>query len=1049
MAQLTSTTIYGNLQVNLDTLIQGLLVLTDTTASTSTTSGALRVTGGVGIAEELWVGGSTHTASVYLEEDAASAYYLRLFNNSGLTAGRTLNLNVNNADRTISLAGNLTLANNLTTSTGAVTIEAQSGGSTLNLPTASTISSLTANHVLYASAANTIAGEAQLSISRGGTGLATTSVRYALLGPTSAAGAPTWRAITSADISDATNASTANMVVKRDGSGNFSAGTITAALSGNATTATTASKVANSLVLKFDTGATPDTDIYTFDGSAAKTIDIKGGTNVTLTKAANVVTISSAYTNYYPTSFAWTGGTAAGPTGSLTVSGTTAVSFAAIPSASASASGIVTNGTQTFAGVKTFNNTTDSTSTTTGAVIISGGLGVAKDIWAAKYNNLTLTAAAAGFAIAGGTTSRTLTLGADFTTSTGAITLAGNAAGSSVTLPASGTLVPDSRKVAGMALSSDITLKTLTISSPLSGTSYDGSAAVSIGLASGYGDTQNPYASKTAKYFLAAPNGAAGAPTFRAIEVSDIPTLNQSTTGNATTATTASKVANTLTLGVSGTGLSGSATFNGSSAATFTVTSNATSSNTGSTIVARDSSGNFSAGTINGIISTSVAAGSSKNLLYSTMADSDYFRIQVGGASNAGYVEIATADDGSEPIHVRQYTGAFTTVTRTATLLDGSGNTTFPGIVTASSFDGSISATSHTHSTYDRASSVLSGANVFSNIVVTDGIVTGTATRELTYSDVGAAPAHSHPYLSSSTTSTQDGYFGNIYLKDDTDPSHYLIITDAENLTANRTLSIDVDDANRILRISGDAVISGTNTGDQTTITGNAGSANKVNNAVTFNNGGSGAASGTTFDGSTARTISYNTIGAAASSHAHGSLSSDGKVGTTTDQVVVTGTGGAITTASRSGIDSRSSFPPTLDKVYPVGAVYLSVENTSPASLFGGTWAQIGAGYALWTATSGAGSTIAAGLPNITGYMYATFYGPTDNRVGVFGNDTGGAIAHSDTGRGSYEITGQTNGYNSAQAGWTFDASGSSSIYGESTTVQPPAYKVYAWKRTA
>ncbi len=40
-----------------------------------------------------------------------------------------------------------------------------------------------------------------------------------------------------------------------------------------------------------------------------------------------------------------------------------------------------------------------------------------------------------------------------------------------------------------------------------------------------------------------------------------------------------------------------------------------------------------------------------------------------------------------------------------------------------------------------------------------------------------------------------------------------------------------------------------------------------------------------------------------------------------------------------------------LDKTYPVGAVYISVVTTSPASLFGGTWAQIGAGYALWTAT--------------------------------------------------------------------------------------------------
>lgn len=39
-------------------------------------------------------------------------------------------------------------------------------------------------------------------------------------------------------------------------------------------------------------------------------------------------------------------------------------------------------------------------------------------------------------------------------------------------------------------------------------------------------------------------------------------------------------------------------------------------------------------------------------------------------------------------------------------------------------------------------------------------------------------------------------------------------------------------------------------------------------NAVTFNNGGAGAASGTTFDGSAARTISYNTVGAAPASPA-------------------------------------------------------------------------------------------------------------------------------------------------------------------------------------
>ena len=61
-------------------------------------------------------------------------------------------------------------------------------------------------------------------------------------------------------------------------------------------------------------------------------------------------------TNYYPTTFTWTAGTTSGPTGSLTGVGMTAVSYAAIPSASASASGIVTTGNQTFGGIKTAVN---------------------------------------------------------------------------------------------------------------------------------------------------------------------------------------------------------------------------------------------------------------------------------------------------------------------------------------------------------------------------------------------------------------------------------------------------------------------------------------------------------------------------------------------------------------------------------------------------------------------------------------------------------------------------------------------------------------------
>ena len=81
--------------------------------------------------------------------------------------------------------------------------------------------------------------------------------------------------------------------------------------------------------------------------------------------------------------------------------------------------------------------------------------------------------------------------------------------------------------------------------------------------------------------------------------------------GNATTATTASGVsANSVALttdttgnyvaagATSGSGISGSVSSEGG---TFTVTSNATNANTGSTIVFRDGSGNFSAGTITAI----------------------------------------------------------------------------------------------------------------------------------------------------------------------------------------------------------------------------------------------------------------------------------------------------------------------------------------------------------------------------------------------------------------------------------------------------------------
>lgn len=53
-----------------------------------------------------------------------------------------------------------------------------------------------------------------------------------------------------------------------------------------------------------------------------------------------------------------------------------------------------------------------------------------------------------------------------------------------------------------------------------------GGVTPNISLDSGYGDTQNPYAAKTANYVLAGPTtGAAALPTFRALVAADIPSL--------------------------------------------------------------------------------------------------------------------------------------------------------------------------------------------------------------------------------------------------------------------------------------------------------------------------------------------------------------------------------------------------------------------------------------------------------------------------------------------------------------------------------------------
>ena len=123
---------------------------------------------------------------------------------------------------------------------------------------------------------------------------------------------------------------------------------------------------------------------------------------------------------------------------------------------------------------------------------------------------------------------------------------------------------------------------------------------------------------------------------------------------------------------------------------------------------------------------------------------------------------------------------------------------------------------------------------------------------------------------------------------------------------------------------------------------------------------------------------------------------------------------------------------------YPVGSIYQSTARTSPAALFGGTWQEIAQNRVLMGAGSGhaAGSTVEAGLPNITGSFVADVKKGEHKVSGAF---TAGNVIAS---------TGEYNSFSDVYK-FSLDASKSNAIYGRSATVQPAAYYVHIWRRVA
>ena len=132
-----------------------------------------------------------------------------------------------------------------------------------------------------------------------------------------------------------------------------------------------------------------------------------------------------------------------------------------------------------------------------------------------------------------------------------------------------------------------------------------------------------------------------------------------------------------------------------------------------------------------------------------------------------------------------------------------------------------------------------------------------------------------------------------------------------------------------------------------------------------------------------------------------------------------------------------------LQSIYPVGSIYIGTQSECPMETLipDSEWRLVSSGRALWTGDGSNGnSTIEAGLPNVTGTFNASTRG--DFRLS-------GAVYDTGTQCNWYFEGGNWHEDKEKSSVFGLDASRSSTIYGKSSTVQPPAYVVNVWRRTA
>lgn len=143
-------------------------------------------------------------------------------------------------------------------------------------------------------------------------------------------------------------------------------------------------------------------------------------------------------------------------------------------------------------------------------------------------------------------------------------------------------------------------------------------------------------------------------------------------------------------------------------------------------------------------------------------------------------------------------------------------------------------------------------------------------------------------------------------------------------------------------------------------------------------------------------------------------------------------------------VSSKLSSADLLEKVYPVGSIYMSANSVNPQYLFGGTWTPVQDRFLL-----GAGTTYSAGATGGEAAHKLTVNELPAHSHGLAANVEFTVSGTSPAGTGISGIHGDTSGWGDYGGADWYRLSVKNSGGNASHNNMPPYLVVYIWRRTA